>query len=952
MNRKSFGVATLLVLVVSPLIAAPTLNVTPAGIQGGNFVWDVSVTPDLALAGGSTPVGLELGFQLSSNIISVTNVNPSQFDANNPGKMIFGWETSYGIPSYAEGIEADCTGCTVTNPASGFGHAATVVNGTLNQIFAAMGSATFTTAGAKPFLQIVTQGPGNGGPANSTIQWLGAYSGQGRISQGTSSGYSNFDQFSGTQSQSFIVGGTNLYFDVNGSNPGSGVVNGGNYSWEGANWVNNVAAGDSMTINYIEGSFPKFAAGNDANGSYSVTMNANHTCVGMALEDGTAGSTLTINGTGTLGIDGGVAQGFIVRGGSNLKISNTLGGTGGVDFQSSGGTGLGSLYLYGNNTYQGGTTLSTAGGLNFNNNNSFGSGAVTWNNVSQVIADPDAATPITLANAMNTRASSTLIYVGPATAPVTFSGNWALASGVSTLSIGNGTFPSSAMEIDGTVSGSGGSLRTTGVGLLTLSGANTYDGGTTLDNGTVALKNSTALGSGMLTIGDTTALPTIYIQAPATLAGAIANAITVNKNFSVDGGLTFSGTVDLGSSDRTITTVNNNNGVTTFSGAISGAGGVIKAGASTLTLAGVNTYTGNTTVNAGTLKLVGSGSLASSPMIKVNNGGMLDATGVTGGANYFVGRFTVLGNQTMKVAGGGALVSTSANVEGIANIGDATGAASWTMSSDLTVGDVGSGAMNVIEGGSVSAHNVSIGKATGSHGTMTIGGSVQNAVLTVGNDLEVGSLGQGLLVVKTGGSVSVGGKFIHDGTGNMYIELSSALAQPGNVPIAITGTASLAGSLEIDPAVGFMPTTGQSFDILTAAGGVSGAFSLVNSQFVTSGQTVNFSAVYGANKVSILIGSIVSAVQGDYNGDGVVNGSDYVVWRTHLGENYALMNRGPSNTGVVVQSDFAFWRAHFGAIGSGAGAVNATAVPEPMSIWLAIAGVALVAGWHRSLSRS
>src|SRR4029079_6209240 len=117
-------------------------------------------------------------------------------------------------------------------------------------------------------------------------------------------------------------------------------------------------------------------------------------------------------------------QGFIVRGGSNVKILNPIGSSGGGRFQTNGVPGPASVDLYCNNTDQGGTVLNTSGGLNFNNNNSFGTGPISWNVASQVIADLDASYPITLANAMVTRAASTLIYVGPATAPVEFTGGW------------------------------------------------------------------------------------------------------------------------------------------------------------------------------------------------------------------------------------------------------------------------------------------------------------------------------------------------------------------------------------------------------------------------------------------------------------------------------------------------------------------------------------------------
>ena len=92
MNRNNFGPAALLCLVASPLYAAPILNVEPGGVQAGNFIWDVSITPDLDIAGGSTPMALELGFRLTgAPLLSATNINPAEFDTPNPGQVIFGW---------------------------------------------------------------------------------------------------------------------------------------------------------------------------------------------------------------------------------------------------------------------------------------------------------------------------------------------------------------------------------------------------------------------------------------------------------------------------------------------------------------------------------------------------------------------------------------------------------------------------------------------------------------------------------------------------------------------------------------------------------------------------------------------------------------------------------------------------------------------------------------------
>ena len=161
--------------------------------------------------------------------------------------------------------------------------------------------------------------------------------------------------------------------------------------------------------------------------------------VGMILEDGAVNSTLTINGTGSIGIVGNAQQGFIVRGSSNLKIFNTITGDGpnaGISFSTSGGTGSGSLFLYGNNTFQGGIVLATSGGLNFNTSNSFGTGPITMTVNTAVLANPDSTAPITVTNSVTmpaqTTANKTMIYTGHD--PVTFT-NWTLGDSPAGVSL-------------------------------------------------------------------------------------------------------------------------------------------------------------------------------------------------------------------------------------------------------------------------------------------------------------------------------------------------------------------------------------------------------------------------------------------------------------------------------------------------------------------------------------
>src|SRR5262249_12533351 len=122
-------------------------------------------------------------------------------------------------------------------------------------------------------------------------------------------------------------------------------------------------------------------------------------------------------------------------------------------------------------------------------------------------------------------------------------------------------------------------LTKTGTGTFTLSGANTYSGGTTLNAGALAVGSNGALGTGALTFASGTTL-----QAAANRL-SLANATTDNGGDDVD----------TQSNGRTLT------------GATSATGSLTKIGSGTLTLAGSNMYGGGTALNAGTLA-VGSNS--------------------------------------------------------------------------------------------------------------------------------------------------------------------------------------------------------------------------------------------------------------------------------------------------------------------------------------------------------
>jgi hypothetical protein len=69
--------------------------------------------------------------------------------------------------------------------------------------------------------------------------------------------------------------------------------------------------------------------------------------------------------------------------------------------------------------------------------------------------------------------------------------------------------------------------------------------------------------------------------------------------------------------------------------------------------------------------------------------------------------------------------------------------------------------------------------------------------------------------------------------------------------------------------------------------------------------------------------SLVAELQGDYNGDGIVNAADYTVWRD---------GGSPDDS----QAGYDLWKANFGTSGSGSGSA---AVPEPAGVALGLVGL-------------
>jgi|GEM_PF-1362849 len=157
----------------------------------------------------------------------------------------------------------------------------------------------------------------------------------------------------------------------------------------------------------------------------------------------------------------------------------------------------------------------------------------------------------------------------------------------------------------------GGGVTKRGAGTLTLSAGNAYTGNTTVEAGTLTLANVNAVVNSTVVLNGG---PLSF----STITNATLGGLAGSQNFALQN--TAAGAVALA--------VGNNGASTTYSGAMTGTGALIKFGGGTLTLGGTNTYSGTTSVNAGTLRVNGtvSGALAVATNATLGGSGRINGT--------------------------------------------------------------------------------------------------------------------------------------------------------------------------------------------------------------------------------------------------------------------------------------------------------------------------------------
>lgn len=290
-----------------------------------------------------------------------------------------------------------------------------------------------------------------------------------------------------------------------------------------------------------------------------------------------AGSTVTVNNGGVLRCSAGDCLGYFD---GNAKLVINTGGTvttnGAADMTN---------WLH-DLTLNGGTLTSPATGGGF------------------LLAGPVKTQASSVTSVISAKAVA--IYPGYA-APVSFD-------------VPTGSAPGGIdLRVDSPIGGGGGEpLIKKGTGIMLLTSANTYQGGTRLEGGTLAISNASALGSGP-----------IQFALGALRFDGIAPDVSAR--------------IQPPASSAFPIRINTNGQNVTFASPLSGPAPLGKSGAGTLTLAAVCTYTGGTNVNAGTVAVAATGRLGTGT-INIAAGATLDFRAF-GSAGYPMPAGTVINNN-------------------------------------------------------------------------------------------------------------------------------------------------------------------------------------------------------------------------------------------------------------------------------------------------------------------
>ena len=687
---------------------------------------------------------------------------------------------SLGTATVSSGTWANSSGLTVGSSGTGTlnvtGGYVSNTSGTLGRSAGSLGTATVSSGTWANSGSLTVGGTGNG-----TLNVNGGY---------VSSAAGNVGQNSGSVGTATVSSGTwansgNL--TVGASGTGTLTMNGGLISASTASIGSNFDGVGTATVSGGRWNNDSLSIGGNGVGILNVTGGYVRTTGGASIG---ASGTVTVS-SGTWAITSGMSvnrSGALTMSGGLVTVSGTLNNAAGTVNLTSGGTlqigGLrddvtnNGMLIFNNSvssTYSGdlsgsGTVTKQGGGtLTLSGSNSHTGGTTINDGVLQVGAGGTMGSIV--GNVVNNAA-------------LTFN-------------------RSDAYTSSGDISGTG-YLEMLGSGTLTLTGSNSYTGGTTITDGVLALGNADAVGtSGTISFDG------------GTLQYSASNTNDYSSRFGTSPGQAYE--IDT-----------NGQNVTFASPLTSTSGTLTKIGSGTLALSGNNSYTGGTTINEGLLQVGAagttgsiSGDVVNNATIAFNRSDALTYSGVISGTgtiqNAGTGTTTLTGQTSYAVplvaTAGRLIVGSTASFNGLSITGPLAAASGATLelrSKGLAYVNV----LSTLTGGTIRAANgISLGAVANVVGTGAISGDVAAA--------------NGSWIEADGGKLTLGNAssyigFVSDGrlsTNANEIELQSrGLAAVNGLATMTGGTLRAANGISLGSSANVVGRGAVSGDVSAAYG--------------------------------------------------------------------------------------------------------------------------------------
>ena len=430
-------------------------------------------------------------------------------------------------------------------------------------------------------------------------------------------------------------------------------------------------------------------------------------------------------------------------------------------------------------------------------------------------------------NSANTYSGGTLVNNGRIVANATGAFGTGQVVVLSGAEVGIG-----GVTIANNISGSGMVIKTAN-NTGTLTGTNTYSGGTDIQQGTLVVNSPAALGTGGVSTASGTALNINYNGASNAV---MTNVLSGNGSLIKDGsgtvvintaGNTYSGgtTINAGRLGLNFSDALGTGNVVINSGAelgiggitlannVSGAGRIVKTGSLTANLTGTNTHSGGIDIQGGAVNVTGNGALGSGA-VTIGSGTQLNYTN-TAAATFSNG---LSGAGTFNKLGAGQL--------------------SFVNNFSIGTLNVSAGSVRI---NSIATGNVNVAANTRLDGTGRIIGTLTNSgTVAPGNSI---------------GTLTVQGNYVHNSGSVLEIEFDAA----GNIDLLnVTGNATISGGTIRFVSIG--GAEGQGGTFLSTGGTLTGTFATVE----TVGALLPLAVVYEPNR-ALMGPSVLTARPSTFN---------------------------------------------------------------------------------------